>query len=173
MIKIGLKSFSNGKTEGGKKPNTLVCATLVKEPFVISNCNIGSRSLSVTINGKLVVTNVHLESGENTTDIHVKHLTKLLDSDIICGDFNDFPEEPAIKYLCTKGFNTVYIKGYPRATFTHLNKVFVLDYIFHKPTLQLKHIQWDEIKQGVSSIHPSDHVPVTADFWYLKNMCLV
>lgn len=145
-----------------KKPNTLVCATLVKKSFgTITNVVVGSRNLTVIVNDKLKITNVHLESGKNTTDIHIKHLEKLIDSDIICGDFNDFPDEPAIKFIEEKGFNNAYSLRKPLWTVKDENESFIVDYLFYKG--KIEHVDWVTF-QGISKDHPSDHSPIFAIF---------
>ncbi len=150
-----------------KKPNTLVCAMLVRNDFAkVTDTKVGSRSLTVdilTAPGKTIkITNVHLESGKGTTEIHIKHLSKLLDSDIICGDFNDFPGEPAMEFLDEKGLTSVYKLRCPKQTFVHINKKWIIDFIYHRG-LKLKHVEWLEIT-GVTEKHPSDHSPVIADY---------
>lgn len=150
-----------------KKPNTLVCGILVKNGFAkIEQVKIGSRSITATlnINGRqIVLTNVHLESGSGVNEIHIKHLSKLLDSDIICGDFNDWIGEPALNYLEQNKFKNGYDLKCPKYTFVHEHKQMLIDHFYSK--LKITNIEWIDIS-GVSQEHPSDHTPIIADFMY-------
>lgn len=152
-----------------KKPNTLVCATLVRTEFgTVIGSTVGSRTLTVSVelidSGKksIRITNVHLESGKGTTDIHIKHLSKLSESDIIIGDFNDFPGEPAIEYLTEHGFTNGFKKKLPRMTFKDGIREWVIDFVFYK-NFELKHIEWLNFN-GVGKDSPSDHCPILAEF---------
>lgn len=162
--KARTKKLLKWREVGGKKPNTLVCVTLVKELFKVLSWVVGSRCLTVTISGlehQFIITNVHLEAGKGMDDLHIKHLSKVLNSNIICGDFNDFIGEPAMNFM-DKHFNTVYLKKRPKATFIHGAKVWVVDYIYYGKGLQLKDVEWVEMT-GVSKTHSSDHSPVYAE----------
>jgi endonuclease/exonuclease/phosphatase family metal-dependent hydrolase len=155
------KKLDKWRKEGGQKPHTMVCATLIKKPIEIVEYAVASRSLTVKIrleNGiELVVTNVHLESGRNVDAIHVKHLTKLVHSDVLCGDFNDFIGEPAIDFVKEKGYISVYAKSRPEFTFHDSNRKMLIDFIFYMPKLKIEHVQWEK-----DTVY-SDHVPVIAD----------
>ena len=149
-----------------KKPHTLVCAILVKKNIELINHRVGSRSLTANLKiGVFVIelTNVHLEAGHDTTDIHIKHLTKLAKTaDIICGDFNDYPDEPAIKYLEDQGYLSAYSGGCPSATYVSKyenGSRMIVDHIYYRLNLKLIDIEWTEFK-GLSQDHPSDHIPI-------------
>lgn len=148
------------------KPNTLVCIILVKDGMNVSNMVVGSRSLTLTING-VKVTNVHLEAGTGVTDIHIKHLSKMLDSDIVLGDFNDFPGEPAMEFLSERGFNKIP----NRITFKHpkdKKKQWTFDYVFYKDRFTCSNVVWQDEFTGLSPDHPSDHMMIVVEINSVK-----
>lgn len=147
-----------------KKPNTLICVILIKKNIDILDYQIGSRSLSVNlkINNKIIrLSNVHLEAS-NDLDLHMKHLHKLLSSNIICGDFNHCPNEIIYNYMTEGGHSSVYKNEYPKATRIN-NKYLILDYIYYK-SMVLKKIEWPLDFIGLSPEFPSDHCSIHAVF---------
>lgn len=145
------------------KPNTLVCAILIKEGLQVSDVKIGSRSITMTIAG-VKITNVHLEAGRNTTDIHIKHLSKMFDSDVVLGDFNDFPGEPATELLSEKGF----LKIPDTITFKDGHRNWTIDYVFYNKKYKCKDIVWDDDFVGLTEKHSSDHMMIMVDFEIFK-----
>lgn len=153
-----MKWIALGRKEEDK-PNTLVCVILVKNGTNVSGVTVGSRSLTLIVDG-VKVTNVHLEAGAGTTDIHLKHLSKLVDSDVVLGDFNDFPGEPAIEYLSDKGF----LKIPNKITFKHKDKNWTIDYVFYNgKKFKCVNTVWQDDFVGISQDHPSDHMMIVVD----------
>lgn len=140
------------------KPNTLVCTILVKDGLAVTDMLVGSRSLSLTIAG-IRVTNVHLEAGRDNSAIHIKHLSKLTNSDVVLGDFNDFPGEPAIDFLGDYDFKRIP----SRITFKHKEKNWVIDYVFYKKKFKCVNITWQDDFIGITKDHPSDHMMQTVE----------
>ena len=157
-----VKVLEKWRKDREKKPHTMVCATLVRKDMEVLGHTVASRSLTVTVKkGDRVInsTNVHLESGKDVNEIHLKHLTKLVgNADILCGDFNDFIGEPAIEYVKDNGYLSAYAKSRPEYTFYDLGRKMLIDFVFYKPVLKFGHVQWE--KETVLS----DHVPVIVDF---------
>ncbi len=165
--KSKIKKIIKWKENGGDKPNTIGCATLVKKRYDILETISGSRTLTTTIydkdsNKTIKIANVHLEAGKDTTMLHIKHLSKLLDCDIICGDFNDFPGEPFAEYLVENGFTSADIHCRSSINYTYLsicgNKMFI-DHIFYKKET----VSCSEIEYGVAGVLEnlaSDHCPI-------------
>lgn len=148
-----------------KKPNTIVCAFLVKKNCFIIHPEIiiGSRSLTIHLSWqdlKFTISNVHLESGKCKDAIHIKHLSKLLNSDIICGDFNDWLDEPFIDYLNEKGFIRAPIKGY---TYKHDGFQSLIDHFFFKPQKLCLHSSKVLHFDGITRDYPSDHAIIVVD----------
>jgi hypothetical protein len=192
-IKAVNKWISSGKPIDFK-PNTLVCATFVRKTVGnISNVVVGSRTLTTTIvlsktKTQLTITNVHLEAGRGVNEIHIKHLSKLATSDIICGDFNDFPGEPAMKYMSDglKLKSIWEIGGIPLGdketnrqvdndiglanetsnpiTFRYHEKIWTLDYIYYKDCITPIELSITAAFTGLTKTHPSDHLWVCGVF---------
>ncbi len=156
-----LKKLKKWREQNTPKPHTITCATLIKNNIETLNTVIGSRSLSNTIkyNNKIItISNVHLESGKNVNEIHIKHVSKLIHSDILCGDFNDFIGEPVIEYVKQNNYNSVYDKKCPPFTFDDKNKKMLIDFIFYKSPIKHTSIEWEpETKY-------SDHIPIITEF---------
>jgi mRNA deadenylase 3'-5' endonuclease subunit Ccr4 len=174
------------------KPNTLVCATFVRKSVCnITNVVIGSRTLTTTIvlnetKKSITITNVHLEAGRGVNEIHIKHLSKLTTSDIICGDFNDFPGEPAMKFMSdelklrsvweidgivvadNKEDSTVdkKDKDHTPITFRYHEKIWTLDYIYYKDCITPIELLITTAFTGLTKTHPSDHL------WVCCNLVL-
>lgn len=106
----------------------------------------------MTTKKKIRISNVHLEARCVDSALHVKHLSKLLGSDIILGDFNEFPGKPGIELLLENNYNVIP----RRLTFIDGEKRWTIDYVFYKG--KFKEIQWKENFTGVTKDHPSDHL---------------
>jgi len=141
----------------GKKPNTLVCAMLIRKDIEILSYKVRSRTLTATCkisDYTFTISTVHLEAGNGIDELHIKHLSKLLDSNVICGDFNSQLDTPTAKYLSDNAFTSTYETWQPEYTYKSERSKLILDYVFHRGTT--KNIS-SITTTGICREFPSDH----------------
>lgn len=153
-----------------KKPNTLVCSTLLrKERFNIEKVESGSRTLITTVFDKVLkqsiqIVNLHLEALADQFPVRIKHLETIAKDPHLCkiiaGDFNDFPNTPTLEFLKEKGYKYGYVrKRFPRATFRSRSREDVIDHLFCTDCFSIE-MTYEDIRGIPTSKHPSDHLPV-------------
>jgi endonuclease/exonuclease/phosphatase family metal-dependent hydrolase len=151
-----------------QKPNTIVCVTLVKkDKFDVVSHTPKSRLLITVIKSKetdqrIIISNVHLESGKNTNEIHIKHISSIIPmSDIICGDFNDFIGEPVFKYIEAREYRSAYSSDDKTPQFTMFDikndRKTIIDHIYVNKQFIINAIKWE------NECGPSDHIPIFAE----------
>ena len=160
-----IKAYNKWKMEESKKPNTSVLAIITKGEIL--SHEVGSRTLSAKIrmNGmELTVSNVHLETKRIATyELQRKHIDKLLKSDIICGDFNDFPDSEIIQYMEQTYGKSIYNDRFP-ITFVGQNN-WCLDYVFSKYNI-VEYTIDPIIYMLKDGIYPSDHARVVVELGF-------
>ena len=182
------KWINTGSESNSRKPNTCVVATMVlKSKFEILESVAKSRSLTTLIQDKetgkkLGVTNIHLEANTaNTADTkeldsqHVQHLESIQRflherpmPQLICGDFNNFPNTPPLQYLTDSGY-TRYVSGsITQATFMHFDRHESIDHLFTTKEMKVVSVVLSDIKKLPipNEDHPSDHIALTYSIIY-------
>lgn len=127
-VELNINKKREKEIKKGKNP--LLVATYWKEDkFEKISEYKNSRTMTVTLKDKegqeWSIMNVHLPV---KVEEQVLHLQKGVNCDIVCGDFNNFPDSEVIELVQSKDYQ--WCQPQPRSTYY---KQDIVDYIFIKP----------------------------------------
>ncbi len=171
--KSRLKALLKWNGEAKSKPNTMVCATFIRnDKFQYVGQVSGSRHLTLSLRTLdspqlLTITNVHLESIQvpDALQLHATHIRNLgKEVDLVCGDFNEDIDDPVTEVL-KQEFESAYQVSQPIKTFQSMARTQVLDQFWSRATrLRAEAVHWKNQSLLLSEQNPSDHSPVLVEF---------
>ena len=155
-VVLNMNKKRKKEIEKGKKP--LLLATYYKsDKFTLMDTVQNSRTLTLTLkHGNVLmwkIQNVHLPVEVKEQLNHLKHLEGI---DVLCGDFNNFPDSELVKFIKSKSFQIS--QPQPKSTYY---KEDTIDYIFTTPEYYTKQY-WGTTTKMPSAKWPSDHIWISA-----------
>lgn len=149
------------KKEIEKAERPLLVATYYKsERFTLVSTLHSSRTLTVSLKQNddkvWIIQNVHLPVEVKEQLNHLKGLKGKKRIDILCGDFNNFPDSDTIEFVKSQNFQIS--KPQPKSTYY---KEDIIDFIFTAPEYYTDQY-WGRARKIPSEEWPSDHIWISA-----------